>query len=78
MNEVNRKTLGKNIRRRRKDLDMTLNDVHKKVNVSIAFLAAAERGESAPSLDTTAKVAKVLGTTVDKLLKGCDLSEKTS
>lgn len=62
-------TLGKKIRKRRRAIDMTLQQVADRVGLSIGFLSQIERGASTPSLASLCNIAEVLGTSVDAFVK---------
>lgn len=61
--------LGNKIRKRRRAIDMTLQQVAERVGLSISFLSQIERGLSTPSLSSLCNIAEVLGTSVDAFVK---------
>lgn len=61
--------VGENIRKLRKNQDLTLAELAKAVKVSEPTLCMIERGTRIPSVLLAAELAKVLGCTVDELLK---------
>jgi len=61
------KTLGERIRELREEKDLSLRESAKKLNVSAAFLSDIELGRRFPSDDVLARIAKLLGESVDKL-----------
>ena len=61
--------VGENIRKLRKNQGLTLAELAKKVKVSEPTLCMIERGTRIPSVLLAADLAKVLGCTVDELLK---------
>ena len=61
--------LGKNIKKRRKELGLTQEQLAEKLNMSLNFVGKIEVAFSKPSLDTLIEIAKVLNTTVSKLTK---------
>ena len=61
------KLLGKNIKKRRKELNLTQEELAEKLNMSLNFVGKIEVAFSKPSLDTLIKIASVLDTTVSKL-----------
>ena len=61
--------VGENIRKLRKNQDLTLAEMAKAVKVSEPTLCMIERGTRIPSVLLAAELAKVLGCTVDELLK---------
>lgn len=62
---VAEETLGQKIRKRRRAIDMTLQQVSERVGLSIGFLSQIERGMSAPSLASLCNIAEALGASVD-------------
>lgn len=61
--------LGKNIKKRRVEIDITQQMLADKVGLSLNFIGKIEVGFSKPSLDTLIKIAKALNTTVSELTK---------
>ncbi len=57
--------LGKLIRRRRQELDLSLRELAQKTNLTAGFLSQIERGESKPSLDTLIRIAGALNSSVE-------------
>lgn len=66
---VTEETLGKKIRKRRRAIDMTLQQVSERVGLSIGFLSQIERGASTPSLASLCNIAEALETNVDAFIK---------
>lgn len=62
--------LGYNIRRKRKKLHMTQEQLAAKAGLSMSFIGHIERGTRKASLDTLVDIANTLGCGVDELL--CD------
>lgn len=60
--------LGAKIRRRRRHMDLTLQQVAHEVGLSVGFLSQIERGQSTPSLSSLVSIAQALGTTVDSFV----------
>lgn len=54
------RVLGKKIQKRRKQLELTQEDVADKVGISRAYMGYIEQGRYAPSLEVLEKVAKAL------------------
>jgi len=54
------KVLGKKIQKRRKELELTQEDVAHKVGISRAYMGYIEQSRYAPSLEVLEKVAKAL------------------
>ena len=61
--------LGKNIKRRRKELGLTQQQLADKMNISLNFMGKIEVAFSKPSLDTLIELADKLETTVSELTK---------
>ena len=53
-------TIGQNIRRRRKDLELTLKQLSRRTNLSVSLLSQIERAESSASVSSLYKVARAL------------------
>lgn len=62
-------TVGQKIRKRRRAIDKTLQQVAGEVGLSIGFLSQIERGVSTPSLSSLCNIAEALGTTIDAFVK---------
>ena len=63
------KKLGKNIKKRRKELKLTQEQLAEKLNMSLNFVGKIEVAFSKPSLDTLIEIAKTLKTSVSELTK---------
>lgn len=61
--------LGKNIKRRRKELKLSQQELADKLELSLNFVGKIEVAFSKPSLDTVIKIAKVLDISVSDLCK---------
>ena len=53
-------TLGKEIRKCRKDKKMTQEALAEKVDLSVSYMGAVERGEKLPSLEAFIRIADAL------------------
>lgn len=69
MNSGFYKTLGQNIKQRRKELGLTQQQLADKMNISLNFMGKIEVAFSKPSLDTLIELAEALNTTVSELTK---------
>jgi DNA-binding XRE family transcriptional regulator len=58
------KVLGKKIQKRRKELELTQEDVAFKIGISRAYMGYIEQGRYAPSLEVLEKIARVLKTSI--------------
>jgi transcriptional regulator with XRE-family HTH domain len=58
---------GKRLRKLRRNMDLTQEQLADKVGVSLNFIGQMERGENAPSLETVQKIAEVLNVDVSEL-----------
>jgi putative transcriptional regulator len=54
------KNIGKKIQRRRKELNLTQEELSEKVGISRAYMGFIEQGRYAPSLEVLEKISKVL------------------
>ena len=61
------KTLGQKIRELRKEKDLSLRELAKRLGVSAAFLSDVELGRRFPSDKVLSGIARVLGTSVEDL-----------
>jgi transcriptional regulator with XRE-family HTH domain len=66
--EVERRRLGRAIRRRRKELALTLAQVADTAGISVSLLSQVERGQIDPSLDSLRSIAEAISTTPFHLL----------
>lgn len=64
--------LGKNIKKRRKEIGLTQQELADRLGISLNFMGKIEVAFSKPSLDTLIKMAESLDTTVSKL---CDFEK---
>ena len=55
------KKLGKDIQRRRKELNLEMSDIADYSNISISRLSNIENGKSNPTIKTIEKILDVLG-----------------
>ena len=63
------KKLGKNIKKRRKELNLTQQQLADCLGISLNFMGKIEVAFSKPSLDTLIEIADKLNTTVSDLTK---------
>jgi transcriptional regulator with XRE-family HTH domain len=63
------RVLGKKIQKRRKQLELTQEDVADKVGISRAYMGYIEQGRYAPSLEVLEKVAKALKSPISEFFK---------
>ena len=61
--------LGKNIKKRRKELKLSQQELADKLELSLNFVGKIEVAFSKPSLDTVINIAKVLDISVSDLCK---------
>ena len=66
---MDRKVLGKKIKMARVELDMTQTDLANKIKNKQKSVSRYENGASVPSLETMAKIAKVLKKSVDYFIE---------
>lgn len=67
--------IGRNVKRERSKQKMTQEQLSEKVGISTNFLACIEIGVRHGSFETYAKIANILGVTLDALIS--DASDKT-
>jgi transcriptional regulator with XRE-family HTH domain len=70
-------TFGPEVRRRRQELGLTIEELAERADLSTNYLGAVERGEKNPSLTTVAAIASGLGVSVRALVTGEDEDEAT-
>lgn len=58
------RVLGKKIQRRRKQMNLTQEDLADKVGISRAYIGYIEQGRNVPSLEIVEKIARVLKTSI--------------
>lgn len=58
------RVLGKKIQKRRKELELTQEELGDKVGISRAYMGYIEQGRYAPSLEVLEKIAKALKTNI--------------
>lgn len=63
-------SFGQRIKKRRKELAFTQDDLAKALSVTPQHISAIEQDKRTPSLDSLVKIAKELGVTTDFLLTG--------
>lgn len=63
------KNLRKNIKKRRKELGLTQQELADKLNISLNFMGKIEVAFSKPSLDTLIEIADKLDISVSELVK---------
>ena len=68
MNDESKK-LGQNLKRIRTKKAISQTKIARELDIDRAFISNIENGKTNPTLSTIAKLAKVLGVSVDELLK---------
>jgi len=63
-------SIGNRIRKCRQDMEMTQNQLAKRIGVTGSFVGHIERAEKVPSLETVARLSAELGVTMDWLVFG--------
>ena len=63
-------TFGKTLKERRSQLDLTQQEVAKKLYISRQTISNWENGKSYPDLDMLIKISDVYHVSIDSLLKG--------
>jgi len=59
------RVLGKKIQKRRKEMELTQEELADKVGISRAYMGYIEQGRNAPSLEVLEKIARVLKTSIN-------------
>ncbi len=60
--------IGRRLRARRKELELTLSETAERSGLSISYLSAVEKGTNLPSLPTLVKITDALETTIPTVL----------
>ncbi len=60
------KLLGKRIRKRRKDLKFTQEELADKIGISRVYMGYLEQGRNVPSLELLDKISRALGTPLQR------------
>ncbi len=68
-----KKAMGERLRRQRKQLHLTQEQLAECLNISIKHYSEAERGLVGLSVENLIKVSEVLGISLDYLLKGVSI-----
>lgn len=63
-------SFGKRVRKVRRHLDMSQEELANKVGTSRSYISALEHDEYEPKLETMKKVAKAFSISLDELVKG--------
>jgi len=61
--------LGKNLKKIRKEKDISQGDIARFLSVSRGFISNIENGKTNPTLATITKLAKAVGVSVGELMK---------
>lgn len=64
------KAIGKRIRKRRKELNLTQEQIAEKMEVSIQMISNLERGNKAIKIENLIKISEILGVSTDYILIG--------
>lgn len=70
--------LGRELRRRRRLLDKTMQDVAQEAGLSVGFISQLERGLSSPSLASLSNIAKVLNASIEDFIASPEPSSAVS
>lgn len=69
--KVSCRIIGQNIRSFRKAANLTQEQTAELIGISLLHYGRLERGERQPSIKQLAKIATILNTSIEALLKGC-------
>ena len=78
MEQINQKEIGKRIRAIREKANMTQHDLFLKTDISTTQISAYENGKKSIGLQTIAKIATALNTTIDCIYYGPEESKPIS
>ena len=70
IDRVDYSAIGYRLRQRRLEQRLTQAQLSERVDVSLSFIGQIERGEKVPSLETMAKLAQALETSLDFIVLG--------
>ena len=76
MSDVDYIGLGRRIKSTRREQDMTQEQLANSVGISLSFIGHIERGSRKTSLETLLKIANMLNTSLDDLLRDSLTTEK--
>lgn len=65
---------GDRMRKRRKELNLTISDLFQRTEITVSYISAIERGRANPSLDIMVKIADTLGLSLVDMLRPGDSS----
>ena len=74
MNELNYVEIGKRIKSKRKELNLTQEQLSEIIDVSPSYVSEIERGTSISSLATITKITQTLNVSLDYLIYGINLN----
>ena len=72
MYKIDYKAMGRRIREKRKELDLTQEKLAEMIDISPSHVGEIERGTSVCSVEVLVNLATVLGLNLDTLIKGID------
>lgn len=78
MKELNYVKIGKRIKIKRKELNMTQEKLSEIIDVSPSYISEIERGSSICSLATISKISQTLDANLDYLVFGINKSNSTN
>ena len=65
-----KKEMGQRLKKRRKEMNMTQEQLSDRLNISIKHYSEVERGITGLSVENIIKISNVLGISIDYILKG--------
>jgi transcriptional regulator with XRE-family HTH domain len=68
---------GRSVAQRRHDAGLTQEDLARKTGMTLSFIQKIEAGRTWPRIDNAARVAQVLGCTLDALLEDVEIEIAT-
>ena len=76
LTEIDYKIIGERIKKARKKLDLTQEQLSEKIDVSVAYLSRVERGNTKINLIRLVELAEVLNVSISYLITGIGINTK--
>ena len=76
LTEIDYKIIGEKIKKARKKLDLTQEQLSEKIDVSVAYLSRVERGNTKINLIRLVELAEVLNVSISYLITGIGINTK--
>ena len=72
MPKIIQEQIGENIRIRRKNLGLSIEQLSEAIDISVGFLGLVERGQRGLSLNNLFKASSILGCSIDELTRATE------